>query len=86
MTDDLAMPSSKPQDAMLAKALEHLRALVVGGPWVSDNDPRMPVDVCSYCRHDYSLAADKAHFKGCEWLAAKKWLDELEPQPNNNDE
>ena len=86
MTDEPTTPTDSSQAAVLANALGHLRSLVVNGPWISDGDPQMPVDICSYCRHDYSLAPDKAHFKGCEWLAAKKWLDKLEPQPNNSDE
>ena len=67
-----------PPGSAIWKAYDHVKALVENGPWVTDGDPRDYVEMCSYCRHYYTIDENKAHYKNCEWAAARAWLTEAE--------
>jgi len=49
---------------------------LISDPWISDGHEEMPVEICKFCRHDYSIASSKAHYRDCEWVKAKEWLDD----------
>jgi hypothetical protein len=53
---------------------------LTANPWISDGDPLIPLDICKWCRHTYSIDESKAHYKRCEWVEAREWLAQYEDQ------